>query len=309
MAVLSGALSSLGISLGVHAPERLDRVPLHAALVEARSRDPEIVISMLPLPFEPGIVGDALFPASQPNKFTQFLRFQQSSIPTLLTKLFKFGATFPGSPLDIVTLKPSILDTSLPHAMITLRNGVLHKLIPGDFEPEHPIRQHPYVVQEYLETDRRPTSFRVVLFLGRPLLSYKMISRVEHPQLASNGAHVGPEFISNNGHDGFDAQLESNDEMLEVAVGMSLSVGHPPLAKCDLLYNTNKGWRALEVSVTDFNGWPLGRQNLVDALGREAMINQFDMINTIAKRICELAEGPLGGASSQVTTLDPDKEW
>ncbi len=285
MTLLENELSAFGIFVSVHTPLRFDRASLYDALLEARSRNADVIISMLPLPFEREIVGNAIFPKRDIDKFTQFQSFQKSSIPTLTTMPFKFGMRFPGTPLDIVTLKPSILDTSLPSSMLTLRNAVLHQLVPGHFDQGHPIHKHPYVVQEFIETGTKPTSFRVILFRGVPILSYETVSRRERPNLGNNQVHVGPEFISNNDVWGYDMRLEADPEMIKLSVAMSVSVGHPPLAKCDLLYNGDKGWRALEISGTDYNGWPLGRKNLVESLGREGMIKQFDMFKSIARQI------------------------
>jgi hypothetical protein len=293
MTLLLNALGPFGVSLGIHAPKRFDRSSLYDALLAANSHSTDLIISMLPLPFEREIVGNAIFPKKDIDKFTQFKVFEERSIPTLATMLFKFGMKFPGAPLDIVTLKPSILDTSDPHSMITLRNGVLQQLVPGHFKPDHLIHRNPYVVQEFIETGAKPTSYRVVLFCGIPLTAYQIVSRRERPILSNNDVHVGPEFISNNSKfNGYDVQLVSYPEMLKIAVDMSFSVGHPPLTKCDLLYSDKKGWRALEVSSTDFNGWPLGRRKLVDELGRYNMIKQFDVFNAMAERIAKLVSRP-----------------
>lgn len=288
MTLLKNELSAFGIILSVHTPQRFDRASLYGSLLEAKSRNTDAIISMLPLPFEREIVGNTFLPALELDKFTQFQMFKENLIPTLTTMPFKFGMKFPGTPLDIVTLKPSILDTSLPSSMLTLRNGVLHQLVPRHFEQDHPIHKHPYVVQEFIETGTKPTSFRVILFCGVPIMSYRIVSRRERPNLGNNQVHVGPEFISNNDVFGWDARLEANPEMIKWSVAMSFSVGHSPLAKCDLLYSADKGWRALEVSGNDFNGWPLGRKTLIQSLGREAMIKQFDMFKVMSKKISEV---------------------
>jgi hypothetical protein len=282
---------SLGISLNVHAPQRFDRISVHAAFMEAKAANADIIVSMLPLPASHEVFDNVVFPAADLDKLTQFEQFTANSIPTLKTLPFEFGMTFPGSPLDIVTLKPSALDTSLPNSMITLRKGALRGLLANTLDRDHLIHKTPYIAQEYMETSPKPTSFRVVLFLGAPILAYRIESRFHPPHLGVNEAYMGMKFISNNSRlNGYDVELVSDSEMVRVAVDMSACVGHPPLTKCDLLYNYNMGWKALEVSSTDFNGWPLGRKNLVNSLGREKMIRQFNMFDVMAKQINKVVE-------------------
>lgn len=288
MRQLAASLLRHGISLSVIVPKKFDRASLHAAVESAKSLNAALVISLLPLGRNARTPGNMLCAAPDLDKLTQFERFSERGIATLATKKFEFGMSFPGAPESRLTLKPSILDTSSPRSMITLHNGMLPTLTPAYFESDHPIHKHSYVVQEFMDTKVKPTSYRVVLFCGVPFLAYEVVSRHDCPALRSDEILVGPQFISNSERNGYDVRLTSNAEMLRVAVEMSAAVGHPPLAKCDLLYNEERGWVALEISANDFNGWPLGRRNLVNALTREAIVDQFSMFDSIARRMNEL---------------------
>lgn len=253
--------------------------------MEAQSKKPTLVISTQSIKqWE----SNAVLPSPDVDKLTQFIRFIAYNIPTILTMPFQTGMTFPGEASSLVVLKPAMLNTWASGSLIVLRKDNLHRIKREHFPKDHPILKHPYVVQDFIETGSKSVSYRVVLFCGAPIIAYRIVGKNDIPVVTGDEICTGSEFIS-NGPSGYSVSLFQDPEMINVAVKMTASIDHPlyhpVLTKCDLLFDEKLGWRALEISNNDWNSWPLGRPNLIESLGKEKMINQFDAYKTISKKI------------------------
>jgi hypothetical protein len=245
----------------------------------------ELVLSTLHLSNILPFSGRLMMPPMSAGKLNQFALFSQSGIPTPESWQFRFGMSLLESPKRLVVVKPDSVATSARRSTFVLECSLLSQISPSDFAPEHPILNHPYIVQEFVSTGLHATSFRVVLFCGVPILSYKIVSKRPSPLIDSSHIHVAPEFISNNRR-GFSVSLYADPQMLELAQRMSLSLNNPILCTCDLLRSDkNELYQALEVNASGWNIWPLKRDHLLRQIGRDAMIKQFHMFESISDRI------------------------
>ncbi len=231
--------------------------------------------------------GRLIHPPPPLLKTVQYEKFSAAGLRTPFTAKFRFGMTLEGADDDLLVLKPDRLDTSEPDTVFFLRRKALSGMRFEDFANDHPIIRHRFVVQDFIPTGAHATSFRIYLFCGAPLLSYRIVARQAVPALDERHLHAGPEIVS-NGPAGYDVELHDDPALLKMAREMSAALDHPVLCTLDILRDAREYW-ALEANVSYLNIWPPARADLLNTLGREAMIAQFDLLQEAADKIADIA--------------------
>lgn len=253
---------------------------------ESAFKNHDRVISTLHIEDEAG-TDRLIHPPPPLLKTVQHEIFSGAGLRTPFTAKFRFGMTPAGAGDDLLVLKPDRLDTSEPDTVFFLRRKALSGMRIDDFAGDHPIIRHRFVVQDFIPTGAHATSYRLYLFCGAPLLSYRIVARQAVPALDERHLHAGPEIVS-NGPAGYDVELHADPALLEMARKMSAALDHPVLCTLDILRDASEYW-ALEANVSYWNIWPPAREDLLNALGREAMIGQFGLLQMTADRIADIA--------------------
>lgn len=231
--------------------------------------------------------GRLIHPPPPLLKTVQYEKFSAAGLKTPFTEKFRFGMTLEGADDGLLVLKPDRLDTSEPDTVFFLRRKALSGMRIDDFAGDHPIIRHRFVAQDFIPTGAHATSYRLYLFCGAPLLSYRIVARQALPVLDERHVHAGTEIVS-NGPAGYDVELHADPALLELARDMSAALDHPVLCTLDILHDSREYW-ALEANVSYWNIWPPAREDLLNALGREAMIAQFGLLQLTADRIADIA--------------------
>jgi hypothetical protein len=261
---------------------------------EARSKTPrsdgrgfDVVISARPIA-DIANCRHLVRPDADLGKYWQYRTFLNNGIPTPGTWMFSFGMQLdePGS--SLVVLKPDTLDTEFPDAILLMHRQDLPMLSIAGFPPEHPILKFPYVVQDFIATGRFATSFRVILFLGTPILCYRFVGKTELKAVKENSIVTGPELIS-NGRFGYTVSLCDAADLVDLAIKAASALGNTVLCTVDILREGNKQF-VLEVNMDGANIWPLRRGHLLRHIGRDNMIGQFGMLERVSRRIAEIVD-------------------
>jgi hypothetical protein len=218
------------------------------------------------------------------SKVLQYNKFQGSGLATPHTEKFRFGGAFTGLNSGWVMLKPDNLDTELPASTLILEARRVSKLAPYLLPGDHPIRNIPYVAQELIDTGPRAESYRVVLFCGEPISAYRITAKVVKPDLKEREINLGDSFISNRSS-GYLVSLVTVPEIVTMAQKMSALFDDPVLCTCDLLRTLDGQFQALEINEWNWNLWPLGRKNLVEQIGIQALTAQFDLYKVLSQKL------------------------
>ncbi len=234
------------------------------------------------------------------NKLDEHAHFRHAGIDTPMTERFEYGKTYdPAIWSDFVVLKP------LPQAMTSkggtcqlIRTRRLRALSPEGLAPDHFLAKGPAIVQQFVDTGKHPTSWRVLTLFGEVLYAIASIVPFERPDFdaddpAIESAIVEPRHPKIGQAVAYKDRrfFRLDDEIFAFARRIHDAFPAIPLQACDILRRNGDGKLfALEINAAGntwhFSSYSYGVQR--EALGgKGAFVGQLDAWEVAAKALIE----------------------
>jgi hypothetical protein len=191
---------------------------------------------------------------------------------------------------EFVMLKPTDIRTSSHGLGVQLMRTNRVRYIPQQGYPtSHPGRLGPMMVQQYIHTGDRLTTYRVLTLFGTALYAQLNIGGTERLDLGASDATIERAKVALQSADTREAYLIDDAEVLAIARAAYEAIPEIPLQGCDVLRDANTG--ALYVIELNCGGntWHFSsnysasfRQNYGPEYERQRR-EQFDAMRTAAR--------------------------
>lgn len=242
----------------------------------------------------------AIFENRELSKLDQFNRFTSAGIKTPLTAVFRTRDSYAEANWgEFIILKPLPLRlTGKGGSARLLRTRTLAEIAPSRLPEDHILRKSPVLVQQFIDTGRFPSKWRVLSLFGEPLYSSFSQSMVPRTDLDADDAAIAASVIEPRTPENKEADLEGlrdklaiDKEVLAFARLIHGAFARIPLMGIDILREETSGnLYALEVNaggnVWHFSSYAeLHRERLG---GKQRMIDQFGAWSAAARALIHI---------------------
>jgi len=125
------------------------------------------------------------------KKLDQHARFTSLGISTPYTERFVFGRRYDEKDWgEFCVLKPLPLSSTSKGTAKLIRTRRLEHIRPSDFPSDHFLKHVPALVQQFIDTGKKPAYHRVMTLFGKPLLWWRGYSPIERPDLTADDAQI-----------------------------------------------------------------------------------------------------------------------
>lgn len=132
-----------------------------------------------------------IFESRAIKKLDQHARFKSLGIDTPHTERFVFGRHYDeGEWGEFCVLKPLPLSNTSKGTAKLIRTRRLEQIGPSDFPDDHFLRHAPALVQQFIDTGKRPAYHRVMTLFSKPLLWWRGFCPIERPDLTADDAQI-----------------------------------------------------------------------------------------------------------------------
>lgn len=236
--------------------------------------------------------------AQSVKKIDQFHRFQSLGIATPMTARLDEKQRYSEDEWgEFVTLKPlALAQTSSGQDITMMRTRRLDSLCATGQIWSVLGNRGPRLVQSFVDTGKMPTSWRVLMLLGRPLHCVKNMCPALRPDLDADDREIESAIVATNHsrlpqpYSGSDKRSqESEPDILEFAHRVTQAFPRIPLQGIDIIRDANtRKLYALEINGGG-NTWhfssPLAAKSRREGLTRELRISQFNAWNVAAEAL------------------------
>lgn len=232
------------------------------------------------------------------KKLDQYARFRACGIATPHTERFVFGKAYDEARFGtFAVLKPLPLDLSSTGKSIQLfRTANLSTLSPSDLPADHFLRKAPALVQQFIDTGRRPFYYRVLTVMGEPVLWMKVTSPVEQVELTQStqdvsGAIVDPRSVASGETHTLQDRLSYDVPEDALNFGRQVFQAFPdvPLQACDIMREADTGALYVVEINAGGNTWDFSSNRVAKGIallgGRDALVKEFDPWPKAAKAL------------------------
>lgn len=258
-------------------------------LVAEMSRLPQLMVYLVNPPLAPPQHGCTLT-VEQISKFNQFLSYQRIGVATPLTTCVRPELDLPP---DIwgerVVIKPmsdsfgrgvAVIETRLLGEAIKARGPELTRLLDAD-----------YLVQQFVDTGPTQEKFRVTVFMGEVVLSYRVIYRKAKslPAYTSISDAVADEYFT-SGPD-LRYQLLKDPELDDFARQVYAANSQCPVQGLDIQRGTDGRFYVIENNAGG-NVWKFSdaRSAPFKIFGAQRMIDQYDAWDVCAEALIDATQ-------------------
>ncbi len=216
------------------------------------------------------------------GKLEEYKNFVAAGMPIPKVKPYTTGETVdPNAWGDYVVLKP--VRSSIGIGNILVRTSWLKQIERNRIPADHPLASSPYLLQQFINTGPNALSYRVLSFLGQPLLcvSFRRTRPIKYPESLEEIFH-NDSFTSNftQGEKTFierDSKLANDEEV--ISFSRQVFNAHPdfPLQGLDIVRETKSGKLYVLENNSGGNVWTFSRKDTptYQAIGRKALLTQF----------------------------------
>ena len=222
------------------------------------------------------------------SKIEEYSHFKQHHIPCLPIDKFSWGMQpDPNLYGDFVILKPqNIQSTGRDVNMIPTK--MVANLKPENFPLEHLIHRDSFYIQRFLKTGKSSTYYRVLIFLGEVLLSYKVEQKSAYPNADDKLELLLKTSVASNLQGNRDISLIVNREINAFAKSVADAFYNLPILGIDLIPDEKTGkLYILEINAGG-NTWAFSAkpsQNLRSVLGLKNMVLQYNAWDRAAEAL------------------------
>lgn len=183
-------------------------------------------------------------------KMEQLRILNEAGVAVPSSRILGPDATFdPHDWGEVVVLKPADIASSSSGAGISLIRTRRVRYRPPQAYPEgHPGRRGPMIVQQFIDTGPRVTSFRVLLFMGAPLYCQRMEAKAPRIALDAPDEALEAAPIAMQSHEDV-RSFSYQADVVDVAIRAAAAFPDVPLLGCDVLQDVRTG----RVFVTEVN--------------------------------------------------------
>ncbi|HZP19899.1 MAG TPA: hypothetical protein VFB16_06765 [Bauldia sp.] len=225
------------------------------------------------------------------EKFEEVRRLKLARVPVprtaILTPQLRLDPAEWG---PFVILKPTDIATSSHGRGINLmRTERVSYRPPGDYPPDHPGRLGPMIVQQYINTGDKLTTYRVLTLFGEPLYARLNIGGPRHFDLNAPDEAIESANVALQAADARESPLIDDPDILALARQAHDALPEIPLKGCDILRDVDTGGLYVIELNSGGNTWHFSSnfgRTLRKVYGPEyelLMRQQFDAMRTAAK--------------------------
>lgn len=232
------------------------------------------------------------------GKLKEFEHFRTHDLPCLPIEKFTWGMKLDKDLYgDLVVFKPENM-TSTGADVNMVPTHLIAELKPEDFPDNHLIHQDSYLVQKFLKTGERATTYRVTIFLDEVIYSGKGTLNFDYPSPDLPVKELLKISVASNQHSRRTAELIIDEEINAFAMKIAKTFTKNPLLAIDVLREEQTGkLYVLEVNLGG-NVWHFS-SNVVrnlpgyDESRKKAMIRQYNAwdraAEALVRKVNELA--------------------
>ena len=216
------------------------------------------------------------------GKLEEYKNFVAAGIPIPKVKPYSIGDTVEQSEWgDYVVLKP--VHSSIGIGNILVHTSWLKEIEHNRIPPDHPLASSSYLLQQFIDTGPNALSYRILSFLGRPLMcvSFRRTRPIKYPE-SLDEIFLNDSFTSNftQGETTYierDSKLANDEEV--ISFSRQVFNAHPdfPLQGLDIIRDTKSGKLFVLENNSGGNVWTFSRKDTptYQAIGRKALLTQF----------------------------------
>lgn len=230
-------------------------------------------------------------------KFEEVRRLATAGVPVPMTAIIRPQLKLdPAVWGEFVVVKPTDIGTSSHGLGVQLmRTHRVRYIAPGDYPKGHPGRLGPMLVQQYIDTGDRLSSYRVLTFMGEPVSAVFQAARVPkvNLDLPDEELERAPIAIQTLGPDR-DRALVDSPAILNLARAAHAAIPEIPLKGCDILREAATGrYYVIELNCGG-NTWHFSSKFFAETRERTPDFEvkrrrQFDVFRTSARVLVERA--------------------
>ena len=237
-------------------------------LAALAARQPTLVVSPAPV-HTLGLSRGRTLCGRVVAKIEQLHALHTAGVPVPRSSLLHPGVTFdPAVWGDVVVLKPADITSSSSGAGISLmRTERVRYLAPEAYPEGHPARRGPMIVQRFVDTGPRVTSYRVLMFLGEPLYCQRMEATAERIGLDADDAALERAPVAMQSHDDTRRFVYEAD-VVDIARRAARAFPDIPLLGCDVLRDVRTGQLYVIEVNPGGNTWHFSSQFLAEERAR-----------------------------------------
>lgn len=234
----------------------------------------------------------------QIKKLDQYARFKACGIATPHTERFQYEKVYDDSlfgQFAVLKILPLNL-TSTGKSIQLFRTASLSMLKPSDLPADHFMRKAPSLVQQFIDTGRRPHYYRVLTVFGEPVLWMRVFSPIEQGDLTAgdlnlSSAIVDPRSVASSESNPLRDRLSYDvpEDVLNFGRHVFQAFPDVPLQACDIMREKDTG----ELYVIEINAggntWDFSSNRVAKGVallgGRDALVKEFDPRPKAAKAL------------------------
>jgi hypothetical protein len=211
------------------------------------------------------------------SKIQEQVHFRTHALPHLPIQEFRWGLKLdPKIYGEYVVLKPKTA-TSNGRDVNMVPTSVLQNLQPGDFDKDHLIQKHTYLVQKFIKTGEKSSYYRVLIFLDEVLVSYKCEMNSDYPDVTSLKSLLSTS-ISPVGSTERKIYLEVDRDVITLAKSTARTFPDYPIFGIDIIKDEKTNELYILEANLGGNTWTFSNlmgENFRALVGLQNLINQY----------------------------------
>lgn len=216
------------------------------------------------------------------GKLEEYKNFVAAGVPIPKVKPYTIGETVdPAEWGDYVVLKP--VYSSHAQGNLLARTNWLGEIVHNQIPQTHPLASSPYLLQQFVDTGFHAMSFRVLSFLGQPLMcvSWRRTRATKYPdtldEIFSNESFTSNFKQEKNMFDEREFKIANDDEVIEFSKQVFNAHPELPLQGIDIVREAKSGKLYVLENNSGGNVWTFSNaiSPTLKVIGRKALVTQF----------------------------------
>jgi len=216
------------------------------------------------------------------GKLEEYKNFVAAGMPIPKVKPYTIGETVDAAEWgDYVVLKPVHSSHAIGNLLVP--TNWLAQIERNRIPATHPLASSPYLLQQFVDTGFHAMSFRVLSFLGQPLMcvSWRRTRAIKYPdtldEIFSNESFTSNFKQEKNMFDEREFKIANDDEVIEFSKQVFNAHPELPLQGIDIVREAKSGKLYVLENNSGGNVWTFSNaiSPTLKAIGRKALVTQF----------------------------------